>query len=173
MTPVKRREATPEEFKALAHPLRLRILRLCLHDSMTNKELAGRLDKDPATVLHHVRMLVRTGFLKAERVRTGAGGALEKPYRTTGKSWTLSTEKHPPDKRLAGELAMLAALRDELIAEGAEAIEEMTRMGLRLNEESFQEMQSRVRAVIDEFAERPDDPDGTRLGFFIVLHRRS
>ena len=31
-----RREATPEELKAMAHPLRLRILRLCLHDALTN-----------------------------------------------------------------------------------------------------------------------------------------
>ena len=40
---MERREATPEEFKAMAHPLRLRILRLCLHDPLTNKEIAGRL----------------------------------------------------------------------------------------------------------------------------------
>jgi DNA-binding transcriptional ArsR family regulator len=72
----QRREATPEEFKALAHPLRLRILRLCLHDSLTNKQIADQLGKDPATVLHHVRLLVDTGFLAAETPRPGARGAL-------------------------------------------------------------------------------------------------
>jgi DNA-binding transcriptional ArsR family regulator len=85
-----RREASPDEFKAMAHPLRLRILRSCLHEALTNKEIADRLDQDPATTLHHVRLLVRTGFLEAGETRTGARGSREKPYRATGKSWVLS-----------------------------------------------------------------------------------
>ncbi len=83
--PTERREATPAEFKAMAHPLRLRILRLCLHDALTNKEIADRLGQDPATTLHHVRTLCATGFLSAEPPRTGKRGALEKPYRATRK----------------------------------------------------------------------------------------
>ena len=58
-----RRPATEAEAKALASPLRLRILRLCLDQALTNKQLAGRLGRDPGTVLHHVRTLVATGFL--------------------------------------------------------------------------------------------------------------
>src|SRR4051812_28129656 len=100
----RRREATPEEAKAMANPLRLRILRLCLYESLTNKELAARLDKDPGTLLHHVRTLVDTGFLVADPVRAGAHGALEKPYRATGKSWTLSVTDSPD-----GNLAMIDA----------------------------------------------------------------
>src|SRR5882672_8419389 len=99
-----KRAATPAEFKAMAHPLRLRILRLCLHDALTNKELAARLKKDPATVLHHVRMLVDTGFLAPDRVRSGARGALEKPYRATGKSWVLSAET--PEQEMDQQAAM-------------------------------------------------------------------
>jgi DNA-binding transcriptional ArsR family regulator len=88
--PVRRRPATAAEAKALAHPLRMRILRLCVDRSLTNKELAEWLGKDPGTVLHHVRTLVVNGFLVPDEVRQGAKGALEKPYRATGKSWTLS-----------------------------------------------------------------------------------
>ncbi len=169
----KRREATPDEFKAMAHPLRLRILRLCLHDAMTNKELADRLAKDPATVLHHVRMLVRTGFLEAEPIRTGAAGALEKPYRATGKSWTLSSDKYAADKRFARDLAMIDAFRDEIIAEGPDAPTDFTRLGLRLSEESLEELRGRLSDVATEFAARPDDPAGIRYGLFIGIHRRS
>ena len=97
----------------MAHPLRLRILRLCLHDAMTNKELAERLGKDPATVLHHVRLLVRTGFLAPEEVRTGARGALEKPYRATGKSWVLSAAT--PEQGKVEQAAVLDALKAELL----------------------------------------------------------
>src|SRR5581483_7482510 len=98
---------------AMAHPLRLRILRLCLHDAMTNKALAERLGKDPATVLHHVRMLVRTGFLEVDDVRTGKRGALEKPYRATGKSWVLSAAT--PEQAQLEQVAVLDALKGELL----------------------------------------------------------
>ena len=71
--------------RTLGHPLRLRILRLTLDHPMTNKELARRLRRDPGTVLHHVKRLVDGGFLAADPVRTGKRGAIERPYRATGK----------------------------------------------------------------------------------------
>ncbi len=157
----------------MAHPLRLRILRLCLHDPMTNKELADRLDKDPATVLHHVRLLVRTGFLEAEPVRSGAGGALEKPYRATRKSWTLSSERYPPDKRFAADMAVIDAFRDEVVTEGPGSLVDFSRLGLRLSEEALEEFRQRLDAIVREFAARPDDPAGERYGLFIGVHRRS
>src|SRR5476649_823080 len=73
--------------RALASPLRMRILRLCLHESRTNQELAAELDVNPGSLLHHVRSLVSTGFLVAEEPRAGARGAREIPYRATGRSW--------------------------------------------------------------------------------------
>jgi predicted ArsR family transcriptional regulator len=85
----ERRAATDEEARAIASPLRLRILRLCLDRPLTNKQIAQVLGRDPASVLYHVRTLVRTGFLVAEGERRGARGAREVPYRATGKSWVL------------------------------------------------------------------------------------
>ncbi|GAB3119342.1 winged helix-turn-helix domain-containing protein [Streptomyces calidiresistens] len=87
--PRRRRPATMREAKALAHPLRARILRLCHQHDLTNKQLADRLERDPGTVLYHVRQLVAAGFLEQAPVRTGETGALEKPYRSTGLSWWL------------------------------------------------------------------------------------
>ena len=52
--------------RALASVLRMRILRLCLDEPMTNKEIATRLGKDPATTYHHVRTLTDRGFLAAQ-----------------------------------------------------------------------------------------------------------
>src|ERR687894_44426 len=116
MKPMNRRPATVEEAKALANPLRLRILRLTLDQALTNKQLAERLDRDPGTVLHHVRTLVRTGFLVPEEVRQGDKGALEKPYRATGKSWTLSLDA---DREV--ETSASQAMLDAFLAELAEA----------------------------------------------------
>src|SRR4029453_18906952 len=93
--PVVRRAPPAAEAKALSHPLRMRILRLCLDQALTNKQLAEWLDKDPGTVLHHVRTLVKTGFLTRDELRRGERGALEKPYRATHRSWNLSLEESP------------------------------------------------------------------------------
>lgn len=168
----QRREATPAEFKAMAHPLRLRILRLCLHESLTNKELADRLGQHPATVLHHVRLLHDTGFLRAEPARTGARGALEKPYRATRKSWILSAERFPADARLAGELAMLDAVRAEVVEAGADNVHEISRLGLKLGPAAREELERRLTEIIHDFAARPEEPDGDLYGLLIALHTR-
>jgi DNA-binding transcriptional ArsR family regulator len=168
----KRRAATPEEAKALAHPLRLRILRLCLDAALTNKQLAERLGKDPGTVLHHVRTLVATGFLVAEEVRQGDSGALEKPYRATGKSWTLDVGEATAGEPSAAE-AMLEAFLAEFREAGPGAGRGFSRLGLTLDEASFHELQDRLQAVLDEFAGRSPDPDGEPYGVLVVIHRRA
>ena len=81
-----RRPATDQEARALASSLRLRILLICLGEPHTNKEIAGTLSMDPANVLHHVRTLVRAGFLEAETQRPGTRGAREIPYMATRTS---------------------------------------------------------------------------------------
>lgn len=153
----------------MAHPLRLRILRLCLHEALTNREIADRLDRDPASTLHHVRTLVRTGFLAADPVRTGARGALEKPYRATGKSWVLSLSRS--DDRLATAVAMLDAARDEALAAGPDSLLTDARLGLRLSEAAIAELTDRITALVAEYAALPPDPDGTRVGFTVMLNR--
>jgi DNA-binding transcriptional ArsR family regulator len=170
--PVVRRPATAAEAKALAHPLRMRILRLCLDRSLTNKQLAEWLDKDPGTVLHHVRTLVNTGFLVPDEVRQGEKGALEKPYRATGKSWTLSLEESPIPQDVDAQ-AMLEAFQAELAEAGPGASAGFNRLALTLNKASREDLESRVLAVLDEFVTRPPDPNGEPYGLLFAMHRRS
>jgi DNA-binding transcriptional ArsR family regulator len=168
-----RRAATPEEAKALANPLRLRILRLCLHQALTNKQLAGHLGKDPGTILHHVRTLVATGFLAAEQVRQGEHGAFEKPYRSTGKSWTLDvTDSDAGAWSPLVDQAALEAFQAELEEAGPNAMESNVRLGLTLNETSLKELRDRLHALAEDFAERPPDPDGKPYGLYFAIHRR-
>jgi DNA-binding transcriptional ArsR family regulator len=168
---VVRRPATAAEAKALAHPLRMRILRLCLDQAVTNKQLAEWLGKDPGTVLHHVRTLVKTGFLVPDEVRQGPKGALEKPYRATGKSWTLSLEETPVGE-VTHTQAMLEAFLAELAEAGPDATTGFSRLALTLDKASLQELQGRLQEVLDEFADRPPDPDGEPYGLFLAMHRR-
>ena len=116
---------------------------------------------------HHVRTLVDGGFLEPTGVRTSASGALEKPYRATGKSWTIDVG----DRSARADLAMIDAVRDEVLeADDSDAM--VSRLGLRLDETSAAELRQRLEAVIEEYAER-DDPDGDLYGLFVVLHERA
>ena len=160
------RDATAAEMRALGHPLRLRILRLTLDRPLTNKELAQRLGEDPGTVLHHVRTLVRTGFLAAEPERRGRRGALERPYRSTGKSWRVRMASS------AGQTAtVIDAVRDELLEAGDDASLAMLRLGVRLRPADLDELRARVAQLGEEFVTR-DDPSGTPIGILAIVHRR-
>lgn len=161
-----RAPATRAEARALAHPLRLRILRLCLDQALSNRELADRLGEDPATVLYHVRTLVRTGFLAAEEARRGRRGAREIPYRATGKSWTLDVGADT-----AGNLAMLDATRAELAEAGPEAVLTLSRLGRRLRPEVLEALERRIMALVEEM-NAADDPEGEPIGLLVALHRR-
>lgn len=164
--PPQRRPATRAEARALAHPLRLRILRLCLHEALTNRELADRLGEEPATVLYHVRTLVRTGFLRREAERRGRRGAREVPYRSTRKSWNLSFE---PD--LAGHVAVIDAVRAELVEAGPESVLELVRLAVRLRPDRLEELGRRVVELVRE-ADAADDPGGEAIGILVAVHRR-
>lgn len=161
----ERRPATDAEARALASAVRLRILRLCLTEALTNRELAQRLDRNPATVLHHVRTLVDTGFLEAQPVRRGTRGAREVPYRATGKSWLMDVGHRPPPPRDA----MLAAFLEEVATVGERRLES-GRLGLRLPPEQLAEFRERLDALLDEYARRPPDPAGERWSVYIGMH---
>lgn len=149
----------------MASPLRLRILRLCLDVSLTNKEIAERLGKDPASVLYHVRRLVQTGFLAAEEERRGTRGAREVPYRSTGKSWTLSIGE-AEDPRIAASTMVEAFLQDATRA-GFENVD-ATRLGLRLTADEHEELTRRLGELVEEFRVR--GTTGAPWSLFIGLH---
>lgn len=160
------RDATPAEMRALAHPLRLRILRLTLDQALTNKELADRLGRDPGTVLHHVRTLVDGGFLAADAVRGGRRGALERPYRSTGKSWMVRMTPN-----LDHTVSVMDAVREEIVEAGSEATLSTLRLGVRLAPADLSELRRRIRLLGDEFVAR-DQSDGEPIGILAVVHRR-
>lgn len=149
----------------MASPLRLRILRLCLDAPLTNKQIAAALDRDPASVLHHVRTLVRTGFLAAEGERRGARGAREVPYRATGKSWVLDVVDPAQDR--AKTIAMVQTFVEDATRAGFENVDGL-RMGLRLTPAEYEEFYARLRDVVVEFKDRESDGDPWSL--FIGLH---
>jgi DNA-binding transcriptional ArsR family regulator len=159
----ERRQATDAEARAMASPLRLRILRLCLDRPLTNKQIAEALGRDPASVLHHVRTLVRTGFLVAEGERRGTRGAREVPYRATGKSWVLDVVDHNKQGAVLVETFLEGARRV-----GFENVQSSW-AGLRLTPAECDELLGRLTALAEEFRRRGSD--GEPWSLFTALHR--
>jgi DNA-binding transcriptional ArsR family regulator len=174
----RRRRATILQAKAASHPLRLRILRLCGQQPMTNKQLADRLNCQPGTTLYHVRLLVEAGLLEPAPIRTGTSGALEKPYRSSGQSWWLSaygdTERGEPydDRSDESSLASIEAFQAELREAGPGSVRTYARFMLHLSEEEVRELDRRLLAVLDEYIQTDHQRlDRPALGGIVVLHQ--
>jgi DNA-binding transcriptional ArsR family regulator len=174
----RRRRATILQAKAASHPLRLRILRLCGQQPMTNKQLADRLNSQPGTTLYHVRLLVKAGLLEPAPIRTGTSGALEKPYRTSGQSWWLSaygdTDEGEPydDRDDQSSLAPIEAFQAELREAGPGSVRTFARFMLHLSEEEVRELDRRLLAVLDEYIQTDHQRlDRPALGGIVVLHQ--
>ena len=152
----------------MAHPDRLRIIRLTFDAELTNKQLADHLGRDPATTLHHVRTLVENGFLEPLATRRGARGARERPYRSTGKSWTLDLGPEHLDDDTS---AVIEALRAEVFEAPPEQ-RHLTRMALRLSPEHLAELERRLDELVEEAAGWGAAADGEPWALFVALHRR-
>jgi DNA-binding transcriptional ArsR family regulator len=147
--------------RALASPLRMRILRLCLHEPRTNKELADELGVNPGTLLHHVRTLVETGFLSAETPRRGARGAREVPYLATRRSWNSGGDDI--------STTLIQTFLQEIDGLPPERLH-IVRLGVKLNSESRAELLDRFQQLFEEFKDRPADADGEPLSLLFVEH---
>jgi hypothetical protein len=165
MTTQPRRPATEAEAATLASAVRLRIIRLTLQEPLTNAQIATRLHRDPATTLHHVRRLVRHGFLEALPARRGPRGSREIPYRGTRLSWSLKEAGRDPS--LAE--AMLEAYLDEVTEVGVAALEQ-SRLALRLSPPEATALRGELHALLDRYAARPDAPDGEAVAVYVSVY---
>jgi DNA-binding transcriptional ArsR family regulator len=161
-----RRPADEAEAKAIASPLRLRILRATLHEPRTNKEIAEALGMNPASVLHHVRTLVDTGFLVEQPTRRGARGARERPYLASGKSFYLEVgEVHWG----GGQDLLLTTFLEEVKGLPPGALQS-ARAGFRLSAAARERLVERIHDVLREIAATPSDPDGEPWSLYLGLH---
>jgi predicted ArsR family transcriptional regulator len=160
-----RRPATEDETATLASAVRLRIIRLTLHEPLTNAQIAARLHRDPATTLHHVRRLVKHGFLEPLPPRPGPRGSTEIPYRGTRLSWQLEDAGRDPS--LAE--AILQAYLDEVAEVGVGALEQ-SRLAVRLAPQDAAALRAELSAVLDRYAHHPEPEDGEAVAVYLSIY---
>jgi len=78
-------QANVAELRALAHPLRLRIMELFAEAPRTTKQVADMLGEPPTRLYHHVAALERAGLLKLKETRKNRG-TVEKWYESIART---------------------------------------------------------------------------------------
>ncbi|MFI5930968.1 ArsR/SmtB family transcription factor [Actinoplanes sp. NPDC051494] len=176
----QRREITdPQALRALAHPIRLKLLELLTVDGpATGRKLADRVGESTASVSYHVAQLAKWGLVEpaAELAR-----GRERPWRATsrGLTWSVTGDGSP-------EFAAASrALREQFIANRLGVLEEFQRYQHEfdaawqeaswvgedigyLDPAELIEATERIKAVISSYTdpERPRTAGSRRVAFF-------
>jgi DNA-binding transcriptional ArsR family regulator len=171
--------STAKELKALANPIRNRILHILASHEATNQQLSVILDESQAKVLHHVRVLLDAGLIRLvdQRIR---GGNVEKFYRATARVYGFRPDPTLPED-FAGPVSVagLESVTQELAASlkawpGQPLYWEGRRA--RMSAERLAEFNDRMLALITEYwgdLERPidEDPDDDVMAMAAVMFR--
>src|SRR3954469_13600423 len=142
---------SPEQLKALGHPLRLKVLQALGQSEapLTNRELAGRLAVDPGHLHFHVRMLHRAGLIELAE----AAGR-EKPYRAVAKHLKVSSEIRATGAASDLQAAQLRELHRGFEAHAAAGEFRSAQVHTRLDAET---VRSLLRRVVDELTDLEDE----------------
>lgn len=164
------RGATAAEAKALAHPVRIRILQALRGEAKTNKEIAEALGTTPGATLHHVNVLLDEGFLKMQEERVGRRGAREVPYAATGKTRILSFQDGSARSADVRNAILQSALEGFSSAPADAQFGEWS-VTLHLTPERLAAFQERQNELISEYARDQPTTITAKYGFFGAGYR--
>ncbi|WP_406346904.1 ArsR/SmtB family transcription factor [Streptomyces sp. NBC_00648] len=138
----------PEQFAALAHPLRQRLLFALGHRPATIRQLAAQLEAKKGNVAHHLKVLREAGLVHIAETRQVRGGT-EQYYQRTARHMVLA------EPQAAGTAAMLVAFAQELDRSPAET--HLTLRHLRLSPVKARELGEALAKLVDEAEENAED----------------
>lgn len=153
---------TPRQMKALADPVRHRILGIIQNRPATAKQIADRLKMSPGTIGHHLHALEAAGLAKVVARRL-VRGIVAKYYTRTARIFSYN---FPTD--VTGDVPMavsfLVSARDELaeaLADGGPDLPVKTAFPhARLTPERFAYYEQRLMELVDEFIAEPASEGG-------------
>ncbi|MET9538971.1 winged helix-turn-helix domain-containing protein [Streptomyces sp. NPDC006553] len=152
----------PEQFAALAHPLRQRLLFALGHRPATAGQLAAQLDAKKGNVAHHLKVLREAGLIHIAETRQVRGGT-EQYYQRTARHMIVA---HP---QAAGTTAMLTAVAQELDRSPTDT--HLTLRHLHLSPAQARELGETLTRLVDEAEENPEDQP--LHGVLVALYRQA
>jgi DNA-binding transcriptional ArsR family regulator len=147
----------PEQFKALGHPMRHRLLFALGQGEATISQLAATLGSNKGNIAHHLKVLTHSGLVRPAGTRQVRGGT-EQYYRRTHRALRFN------DAALS-EVAF-SAIAAEIAA--AEPDPFVVVRSLRLSPEHAE----RIAAVLRDLASQQDDgADDSRYGLVLGFYQ--
>ncbi|MER7928785.1 winged helix-turn-helix domain-containing protein [Streptomyces sp. NPDC096057] len=153
---------SPDQFAALAHPLRQRLLFTLGHRAATISQLAAQLDAKKGNVAHHVKVLREAGLVHVTETRQVRGGT-EQYYQRTARRMIVA------EPQAAGTAAMFAAVAQELDLSPAE--HHLTLRHLRLSPATARELGEALAKLVDDAEE--DTEDEPVHGVLVALYQQA
>jgi DNA-binding transcriptional ArsR family regulator len=145
-TPVDVLETTePRQVKALAHPLRNRILFALGPDGATVSQLAKRLSTNKGNVAHHLAVLEGADLVRRGPRRQVRGGTEQYFVRAARRLRT------PVGGRSGHTAALLQAVAEEIDASPTETLLNLRR--IRLTRAQAAALSQHLERLVDELAE--------------------
>jgi DNA-binding transcriptional ArsR family regulator len=158
----------PEQLRAIADPLRARILDLLLERAATVAELAAAVRRPKSTVAHHVKVLVEAGMLRVVRTRR-VRAIDERYYGRTARMFAVGVVDRPgEDPTTVHANALSVAAAESVPAHEADELRSILRHA-RIPAQHAAEFWQRVDAVVREFSQLPRS-GGTVYGFAAGLY---
>jgi DNA-binding transcriptional ArsR family regulator len=167
----------PRIIKAMAHPLRYRLLARLNAGEASPVEMARELGEPLGRVSHHVRALARLGAIELVRTRPRRG-AVEHFYRAVVPTWFSDEEwaRVPRSARVAISGENLGHVLRDLNATGGHGFEHpnshLSFRWLRLDERAMEEMSELLNATLEralEIEKASTDRDGDGIATEVVL----
>lgn len=156
--------SSPEQFAALAHPLRQRLLFALGHRPATISQLAAQLETAKGNVAHHLKVLRTAGLVHVAETRQVRGGT-EQYYQRVARRMLVA------EPTAAGTAAMLGAVAQELDRSPGE--HHLTLRHLHLSPAKAQLLGEAMARLIDETEEDAEDEPVHGMLFALYQHARS
>jgi DNA-binding transcriptional ArsR family regulator len=172
VSPVPRaRKAWHGVHKALADPLRVRLVDWLMERPRSARELAECADLPPDRLYYHLGQLEQAGLIEVAEYRRLSRGKVERVY-------ALAEAEPPGDDASPQETAaFLGSMLDATVMEITAAFQakqagrrrevDLTRAAVRLTDEALAELRGHLTQIAARFAE--PDADGTWTRLVLVL----
>ncbi|MFF3662770.1 ArsR/SmtB family transcription factor [Streptomyces olivochromogenes] len=158
--------------KALADPLRIRLLEALWEMPQSARELADHVDLPPDRLYYHLNHLERAGLIEIAEYRPLARGKVERVY-------TPAVTEPPGDAANPEEMAeflgsMLDATRADINAAyrsqqtGGRREVDLHRGALRLTDEALAELRGHIERLATQFGDRGAPGTWTRVVVAVV-----
>jgi DNA-binding transcriptional ArsR family regulator len=173
-----------DQMKAIADPLRLRVVQLLMTDprrSFAVKEIGAALEQPVTKLYHHVKILEAAGLIKDVETRL-VSGIVEHRYQAGQRSLRfddrLLGEPEVRSDSIAHVNALIDASREDLAAylrrEDADvALVDVTKARARLTGAQIKAIQDQIEAMVASFADTGEDNERAgvaRSTLLFVMH---